>query len=202
MLSTYSNVELSVCATSQRYQSSPTMSDTEKHFMETSENGHEGEQEEDYNGGAAHTEEGNGGEAVEECEECAGPEARGAEEATDGDSQNGASEGGTNNASVEEDPGKIFVGRLGWDTRNKDLKDYFSKFGEVTDCTIMTDKETGRSRGFGFILFKEAASVEKVLDQKDHLLHGRQIYPKKAIAKPKRRIVLRVEEILRILNLP
>ncbi|XP_028929082.1 heterogeneous nuclear ribonucleoprotein D0 isoform X4 [Ornithorhynchus anatinus] len=85
-------------------------------------------------------------------------------------------------AKNEEDEGKMFIGGLSWDTTKKDLKDYFSKFGEVVDCTLKLDPITGRSRGFGFVLFKEAESVDKVMDQKEHKLNGKVIDPKRAKA--------------------
>ncbi|KAG8128575.1 putative Heterogeneous nuclear ribonucleoprotein [Naja naja] len=111
-------------------------------------------------------EEGDGeGESEEAGQSVASAEASG--------SQNGAEGDQINASKNEEDAGK------------KDLKDYFTKFGEVTDCTIKMDPNTGRSRGFGFILFKEAASVDKVLEQKEHKLDGRVIDPKKAMAMKK-----------------
>ncbi|XP_005359601.1 heterogeneous nuclear ribonucleoprotein D0 isoform X4 [Microtus ochrogaster] len=106
----------------------------------------------------------------------------------------GSAAGGTEGSSAEaegakidaskneEDEGKMFIGGLSWDTTKKDLKDYFSKFGEVVDCTLKLDPITGRSRGFGFVLFKESESVDKVMDQKEHKLNGKVIDPKRAKA--------------------
>nr|XP_044998897.1 heterogeneous nuclear ribonucleoprotein D0 isoform X4 [Jaculus jaculus] len=114
--------------------------------------------------------------------------------AAGGGTGGGTAAGGTEGASAEsegakidaskneEDEGKMFIGGLSWDTTKKDLKDYFSKFGEVVDCTLKLDPITGRSRGFGFVLFKESESVDKVMDQKEHKLNGKVIDPKRAKA--------------------
>nr|XP_025145611.1 heterogeneous nuclear ribonucleoprotein D-like isoform X7 [Bubalus bubalis] len=92
-------------------------------------------------------------------------------------------EGSKINASKnQQDDGKMFIGGLSWDTSKKDLTEYLSRFGEVVDCTIKTDPVTGRSRGFGFVLFKDAASVDKVLELKEHKLDGKLIDPKRAKA--------------------
>ena len=56
------------------------------------------------------------------------------------------------------------------------LKDYFSQFGEVYECTVMRDGATGRSRGFGFLTFKDPRTVNIVM-VKEHYLDGKIVRP-------------------------
>ncbi|KAG1663841.1 Heterogeneous nuclear ribonucleoprotein 27C [Nymphon striatum] len=72
---------------------------------------------------------------------------------------------------------KIFVGGLSWETDRDSLSNHFSKYGEVVDCVVMKDNGTGKSRGFGFVTFKEPSVVQNIL-RDTHLLDGRTIDPK------------------------
>jgi len=60
---------------------------------------------------------------------------------------------------------------------------FFSRFGELKDSTVMRDKITSTSRGFGFVTFAHPASVDKVLSQGNLLLDGRKIDVKVAVPK-------------------
>lgn len=55
---------------------------------------------------------------------------------------------------------KLFVGGIPWSTTSDDLKQLFSQHGNVTSATVITDKMTGRSRGFGFVEFENDAEAD------------------------------------------
>ncbi|XP_054712333.1 RNA-binding protein Musashi homolog Rbp6-like [Uloborus diversus] len=85
---------------------------------------------------------------------------------------------------VSHDPGKMFIGGLSWQTAPEGLREYFSKYGDITEVMVMKDPTTRRSRGFGFVTFADPDSVDKVLANGPHELDGKKIDPK--IAFPKR----------------
>ena len=62
---------------------------------------------------------------------------------------------------------KLFVGGISWNIDWRELKDVFSEFGEVTFVRIITDRETGRSKGFGFVEFASADDAAKAKDEMD-----------------------------------
>lgn len=71
---------------------------------------------------------------------------------------------------------KLFVGSLSWNTNDVELRQAFEGFGEVTDAKVISDRETGRSRGFGFVTFADAASADTAMQQMNgSLLDGRTI---------------------------
>jgi RNA recognition motif-containing protein len=70
--------------------------------------------------------------------------------------------------------GKLFVGGISWETDEDRLREYFGRFGEVTEAVIMRDRSTGRARGFGFVVFADATVAERVTIEK-HMIDGRMV---------------------------
>ena len=69
----------------------------------------------------------------------------------------------------------MFVGGLSWETTQESLQRYFGQYGEVIDCVVMKNSETGRSRGFGFVTFADPNKVDAVLKSGPHELDGRTV---------------------------
>ena len=65
---------------------------------------------------------------------------------------------------------KIYVGNLPWTTTDADLKELFASYGEVSSASVITDRETGRSRGFGFVEIDEDGADKAIgeLDGRDY----------------------------------
>jgi len=78
----------------------------------------------------------------------------------------------------DDEKGKLFVGGLSWETTQENLQRYFGRYGEVIDCRVVKNSETGRSRGFGFVTFSDPANVSLVFQNGPHQLDGRTIDPK------------------------
>ena len=79
---------------------------------------------------------------------------------------------------------KLFVGNLSFETTSDEIRDLFSEVGPVESCQVIMDRETGRSKGFGFVEMNsktEANAAREKFDGQD--LHGRAL--KVDEAKPK-----------------
>jgi cold-inducible RNA-binding protein len=71
---------------------------------------------------------------------------------------------------------KLFVGGLSWGTSEAELRTAFEEFGEVTYAKVVTDRDTGRSRGFGFVEYNTRDEADTARQQMDGaFLDGRTI---------------------------
>jgi cold-inducible RNA-binding protein len=59
---------------------------------------------------------------------------------------------------------KLFIGGLSWGTSSEGLRVAFEPYGEVTDAAVISDRETGRSRGFGFVTFAQGPDADRAVD--------------------------------------
>lgn len=78
----------------------------------------------------------------------------------------------------------LFVGSLSFSTTDDELKDFFGQIGEVERAKVATDRESGRSRGFGFVTYVDEANNQKAIDE----LNGKELGGRPinvSLAKPK-----------------
>jgi RNA recognition motif-containing protein len=70
---------------------------------------------------------------------------------------------------------KIYVGNLPWSVTEGELQEFFGRFGEVLSVAVITDRDTGRSRGFGFIEMEGDAADRAIAEADGQELAGRQL---------------------------
>lgn len=76
---------------------------------------------------------------------------------------------------------KLFIGSLSWNTDDSSLRARFEEFGTVSDAVVIRERETGRSRGFGFVTFTEESMADAAIAQLDNQdFDGRSIRVSKA----------------------
>lgn len=81
-------------------------------------------------------------------------------------------------------PSNIYVGNLSYETTTGNLRGMFSEFGEVADARVITDRETGRSRGFGFVeMATQDAADNAISSLNGKSVDGRQLQVN--LAKPR-----------------
>lgn len=85
------------------------------------------------------------------------------------------------------DKKKLFVGSLPWSVTSDQLKELFSQYGEITEAVVISDRNTGRSKGFGFVTFANEEDAQKALEMNGKDVEGRAIIVNTARPREERR---------------
>lgn len=84
------------------------------------------------------------------------------------------------------DNNKLFIGSLPWSINSDSLRELFAQYGEITDAVVIVDRDSGRSKGFGFVTFSSEESAQKALEMDGKEVEGRTIVVNKAKPQVKR----------------
>ncbi|XP_040097554.1 heterogeneous nuclear ribonucleoproteins A2/B1-like [Oryx dammah] len=87
---------------------------------------------------------------------------------------------------------KLFVGGIKEDTKEHHLREYFEKYGKIDAIEIVTDRQSGKKRGFGFVTFDDYDPVDKIVLQKYHTINGHRAEVGKALSRQKMQEILEV----------
>ncbi|KAE8293487.1 Heterogeneous nuclear ribonucleoprotein A1 [Larimichthys crocea] len=78
---------------------------------------------------------------------------------------------------------KLFIGGLSFETTDESLRAHFEQWGGLTDCVVMRDPNTKRSRGFGFVTYSSVQEVDAAMSARPHKVDGRVVEPKRAVSR-------------------
>ncbi|XP_069009959.1 heterogeneous nuclear ribonucleoprotein A3 [Embiotoca jacksoni] len=78
---------------------------------------------------------------------------------------------------------KLFIGGLSFETTEESLRAHFEQWGSLTDCVVMRDPNSKRSRGFGFVTYASVTEVDEAMKERPHKVDGRVVEPKRAVSR-------------------
>uniref|UniRef100_A0A3Q1F464 Heterogeneous nuclear ribonucleoprotein A3 n=1 Tax=Acanthochromis polyacanthus TaxID=80966 RepID=A0A3Q1F464_9TELE len=78
---------------------------------------------------------------------------------------------------------KLFIGGLSFETTEESLRAHFEQWGTLTDCVVMRDPNSKRSRGFGFVTYSSVREVDDAMKARPHKVDGRVVEPKRAVSR-------------------
>ncbi|XP_031714222.1 heterogeneous nuclear ribonucleoprotein A3 [Anarrhichthys ocellatus] len=78
---------------------------------------------------------------------------------------------------------KLFIGGLSFETTEESLRAHFEQWGILTDCVVMRDPNSKRSRGFGFVTYAAVEEVDEAMKARPHKVDGRVVEPKRAVSR-------------------